>query len=153
MGLTAERKFWIETCRQRQKLHPLIIFGFAYCEVSTFPELFWSISMPYPQLHNYLRANRRRLALSQADVAFLLGAQSSAKVCHYENFTRVPSLEAALALEAIYKRSVSELFGGLYQQAERKVAKRTKMLLAKVDSRPGGRSSRKRNALINLART
>src|ERR1041384_3504983 len=84
--------------------------------------------MPSPLLPNYLRANRKRLALSQDEVAFLLGTRSGGKVCRYERFVRQPSLETALAYEAIFRRSVSELFPGLYQKVERDVAERAKIL-------------------------
>src|ERR1039457_6727515 len=89
--------------------------------------------MTSPQLPNYLRANRKRLALSQDEVAFLLGTQNGAKVCRYERFVREPSLATALAYEAIFKRLVSELFPGLYQKVEQEVAARAKPLAAKTD--------------------
>jgi transcriptional regulator with XRE-family HTH domain len=72
--------------------------------------------MPSPQLPHHLRANRKRLALSQDEVAFLLGAVDGAQVSKYEHFTRIPTLETALACEVIMKRSASELFGGMYQE-------------------------------------
>jgi transcriptional regulator with XRE-family HTH domain len=104
-----------------------------------------------PQLSNYLRANRKRLALSQDEVAFLLGTQSGAKVCRYEKFIREPSLETALACEAIFKRSVSELFPGLYQKVERDVAARARALVEKTDRRkPTRQTARKREALAAL---
>jgi len=104
------------------------------------------------QLPNYLKANRMRLALSQDEVAFLLGAQSGTKACRYERFARVPSLETALAYEAIFKTSVSELFGGLYQKVERKVAERAKMLAARNGhGRAGAQTARKRQAIAELA--
>src|SRR6266567_6652497 len=106
--------------------------------------------MTSPQLPNYLRANRKRLALSQDEVSFLLGAQSGAKVCRYERFVREPSLATALAYEAIFKRSVSELFGGLYQKVEREVAKRAQILAARNGGRPGAQNCRKREALSAL---
>src|SRR2546423_4718168 len=102
--------------------------------------------MPSSQLPNYLRANRKRLALSQDEVAFLLGSQSGAKVCRYERFVREPSLATALAYEAIFKRSVSELFGGSYQKVEREVAKHAKTLKARNGGRPGAQTSRKRES-------
>ena len=104
------------------------------------------------QLPNYLRANRKRLAFSQDEVAFLLGAQGGAKVCRYERFVREPSLETALACEAIFKTSASELFGGLYQKVEREVAERAKMLAER--NRHGSRgahTARKRQSLAELA--
>ena len=110
--------------------------------------------MSSPQLPNYLKANRKRLALSQDEVAFLLGAHGGAKVCRYERFVREPSLETALAYEAIFKRSVSELFGGLYQKVERKVADRAKVLAERKScGRTGAQTTRKRAAIAELAAT
>jgi transcriptional regulator with XRE-family HTH domain len=103
------------------------------------------------QLPNYLRANRKRLALSQDEVAFLLGTRSGAKVCRNERFVREPSLATALAYEAIFKRSVSELFGGLYQKVEREVAERAKLLISKKDhTKINQQTARKREALAGL---
>jgi len=108
--------------------------------------------MSLPQLPNYLRSNRKRLALSQGEVAFLLGVHSGAKVCRYERFTCEPSLETALAFEVIFQRSASELFGGLYQKVEREVAARAKMLAERtIGRKPNQRTVLKRQALANIA--
>ncbi len=109
--------------------------------------------MTSPQLSsNYLRANRKRLALSQDEVAFLLGTKSGAKVCRYERFVREPSLETALAYEAIFKRTVSELFPGLYQKVEQEVAARAKTLAERTDRRKSNRQTTRRcEALAELA--
>ena len=82
-------------------------------------------------LPNYLQTQRKRLALSQVEVGFLLGIRGmnkGEKVCRDENFVREPSLQDALAYEAIYGQPVRELFAGLYQQAEQAVAARAKIL-------------------------
>ena len=108
--------------------------------------------MSSPLLSNYLRANRKRLAFSQDEVAFLLGTQSGAKVCRYERFVREPSLQTALAYEAIFKRTVSELFPGLYQKVEREVAARAKTLAERADCRRSTQqTARKREAIAELA--
>ena len=107
--------------------------------------------MPSPLLQNYLRANRKRLALSQDEVAFLLGTRSGGKVCRYERFVRQPSLETALAYEAIFTRSVSELFPGLYQKVERDVAERAKILAARKTDKPDRQSARKNETIAALA--
>jgi transcriptional regulator with XRE-family HTH domain len=92
------------------------------------------------------------LALSQEEVAFLLGTQNGAKVCRYERFVRVPSLETALAYEVIFKRSVSELFPGLYQKVEREVATRAKALVERSGrGNSNQQTARKREALAALA--
>jgi transcriptional regulator with XRE-family HTH domain len=108
--------------------------------------------MPSLQLPNHLVSNRKRLALSQDDVAFLLGTQSGTQVSRYEAFNRTPNLKTALAFEAIFKLSVSELFPGIYQKVEREIAERAKIL---VEKQQGGkatpRRNRKHDALLELA--
>jgi hypothetical protein len=108
--------------------------------------------MTSPQLPNHLLSNRKRFAFSQGEVAFLLGAQNGAKVCRYEQFVRQPNLETALAYEVIFKRSVSELFPGLYQKAEKEVATRAKELVESTDrGKSNRRAGRKHEALAYLA--
>ena len=108
--------------------------------------------MTSPLLQNHLRANRKILALSQDEVAFLLGTENGTKVCRYEQFVRMPSLETALAYEAIFKKSVSELFPGLYQKAEQKVAARAKTLVERTGrAKSNQRVARKREVLAGLA--
>jgi transcriptional regulator with XRE-family HTH domain len=109
--------------------------------------------MPSLQLQHHLRANRKRLALSQEDVAFLLGAVDGAQVSKYEHFGRIPTLETALAYEVITKRSMSELFGGMYREAEEKVAERARALLERTGHLSGERAMRKREVLADLAGT
>ena len=86
------------------------------------------------------------MALSQDDVAFLLGTQSGAKVSRYEHFVRVPSLETALAFEAIFQKPAHELFGGLYQHVEAEVATRAKALAQREDC-----GQAKRHVLTSIA--
>lgn len=104
------------------------------------------------QFPNYLRSNRKRLALSQEEVAFLLGTQSGAKVCRYERFVRQPSLETALAFEVIFQRPASELFGGLYQKVQQEVAVRAKTLTHKIDRGKLNRQTALRHQILaNIA--
>ena len=75
-------------------------------------------------LPNYLQSQRKRLALSQEEVGFLLGLHGmnkGDKVCRDEHFAREPSLPDALAYEAIYGRPVRELFAGRYQAIQEAV--------------------------------
>lgn len=108
--------------------------------------------MNSPQLLNYLLSNRKRLALSQTEVAGLIGAESGERVCRHERFQREPSLADALAYEVIYQRSASELFSGLYQQIEREVAARAKLLTKKtIGTKPTRRTAHKREILAGIA--
>jgi hypothetical protein len=98
-------------------------------------------------LPNYLRTHRKRLMLSQEEVAFLLGAKGidkGIKVCRDESLAREPSLQTALAYEAIYGRPVRELFAGVYEQVEQEVAERAKVL----SYRKTGSSIPKRQVVI-----
>lgn len=106
------------------------------------------------QLPNYLLSNRKRLTLSQEEVAFLLGTGNGQKVCRHERFSRVPGLETAFAYEAIYKRTASELFSGLYQKVEQEVTARAKILVERMDRSKSTRlKTHKRQILSDLAGT
>ena len=108
--------------------------------------------MASPQLQNYLVSNRKRLALTQGEVAYLLGVESDEKVSRHERFHREPTLADALAYEVIYKRSASELFSGQYQKIEEEVAARAKALLAKTDGQKlNKRAAYKRQMIAEIA--
>ena len=84
-----------------------------------------------PSLPNYLRTNRKQIALSQEEVAFLLGMKGmdkGNKVSRDENYSRIPTLETALAYEAIYGKPIRELFAGLYEPIAKEVSSRAKIL-------------------------
>lgn len=83
-------------------------------------------------LPNYLRMYRRRTHLTQDEIAFLIGGRDGSRLSRYERFRRVPTLEAALALEAALGVPVSELFRGEYAKVEAVVNKRAKVLGFKV---------------------
>ena len=106
--------------------------------------------MSSTQLTNYLRTNRKRLVLKQEEVAFLLGfkgGDKGIKVCRDEKFAREPSLQMTLAYEAIYGRPVRELFAGLYEQIEKEVAERAKVLIYRKERKP---NLKRDQALTNL---
>ena len=110
--------------------------------------------MALSHLPNYLRTNRKRLGLSQGEIAYLLGAGSGAKACRYERFARDPGLRTALAYEAIFQRPIRELFAGLYDEIEREVAERAKRLVLTTDRmKPGLRTARKRETFAQIAAT
>ena len=86
-------------------------------------------------LPNYLRTHRKSAALSQEEVAFLLGTKGmnkGIKVSRDEHSARTPTLEEALAYEAIYGRPIRELFAGVYEEVEREVIGNAKMLAHRV---------------------
>jgi transcriptional regulator with XRE-family HTH domain len=90
-------------------------------------------------LENYLRTHRRRLGLTQADVAYLLGVQSSGKVSRYERFARRPALETAVAFEIILGVPVGDLFAGVREDVEYEVKKRARRLRRRLTRRQANR--------------
>ena len=58
----------------------------------------------------YLRALRRRSALSQEDVAFLLGAFTGTRVSRHETGASTPPLEVVLAYEVIFGTAVADIY-------------------------------------------
>jgi transcriptional regulator with XRE-family HTH domain len=90
-------------------------------------------------LPNYLRTHRNRAALSQEEVAFLLGLkgmEKGSKVSRDEQLARTPNLETALAYAAIYDVPVKELFAGMYEEIEQAVAQRAKLLGFRIRTKP-----------------
>jgi DNA-binding XRE family transcriptional regulator len=107
--------------------------------------------MPSPRLPNHLRAQRRRLALLQDDVAFILGKQDGRKVSQYELLDYLPNLATALAFEAIFKTPVSELFPNLYLEVEAEVIERARRLRQKIQLEGESQSNQRRRAIDDLA--
>jgi transcriptional regulator with XRE-family HTH domain len=102
-------------------------------------------------LPNYLRSKRKAISLSQEEVAFLLGMKGMErgnKVSRDENYSRIPTLETALAYEAIYGKSIRELFAGLYEQIAQEVSSRAKILSYKTSGTP---DPKRHKALSDLA--
>lgn len=90
--------------------------------------------------------------LSQDEVAFLLGTESGTQISRHENFVRVPSLEMALAYEAIFQKPAREIFDGLYQRIEGEVVTRAKALAERIDRRkPTRRNLHKRQVFTSIA--
>jgi transcriptional regulator with XRE-family HTH domain len=108
--------------------------------------------MASSQLPNYLRTHRKRLGLSQDDVAYLLGAESGAKTSRYERFAREPGFRTALACEAVFQKPIRELFAGLYEQIEREVAERARKLALRTGQMKFGKhNARKCETLERIA--
>jgi transcriptional regulator with XRE-family HTH domain len=107
------------------------------------------------KLQNYLRTYRKRTGLSQDEVAFLLGCQGptgGAKVSRYERFSRKPSLETALAYEAVFGIPGRELFAGIFQKVEEKTKKRAQLLARKLNGgKPDRMTRRKLETLASIS--
>lgn len=95
-------------------------------------------------LPNYLRTFRRRVHLSQADVARLLGGSSRTTVVRHETGARVPSLETALAYAAIYNVDVRDLFAGHYEDRIADVVAQAEVLRQMISEVDGDELTRRK---------
>jgi transcriptional regulator with XRE-family HTH domain len=77
---------------------------------------------------HYLRNERRRKGLSQADVAALLGGPWKGRVSKYERCV-IPPTRVALDYEVILHESVSRLLGGAFDEEQSKVRRNAQDLL------------------------
>lgn len=116
--------------------------------------LFTYASMTSPRLQNYLRSGRKRLALTQGEVAFLMGRRGGSKICGYESFSVVPTLETALAFEIIYGTPVHELFSGMRESLAEDIRNRAKIIRHRVSfKKTNPRGQKKRQAVESLIGT
>ena len=84
------------------------------------------------RLANYLLTYRKHAGLSQDEVAFLLGGRSGTKVSRYEQAARLPTLETALAYEAILGVPARELFTGTFAKVEKATKERAETLAREI---------------------
>ena len=104
--------------------------------------------MTSSKLPNYLRVYRKRLGLSQNEVAFLLGWRNASQPSRYEHFSRVPALRTALALAVIFQVSVCELFSGEYQKVENAVRRQAQRLESRLTTETPGQLTARKLALL-----
>ena len=76
------------------------------------------------------------------------GMERGNKVSRDENYSRIPTLETALAYEAIYGKPIRELFAGLYEQIAQEVSSRAKILSYRKNGSP---DPKRQQALSELA--
>ena len=109
--------------------------------------------MASPKLPNYLRTHRKRLGLSQEEVAYLLGCRNGTKVSRYERHARLPKLHTIFATEVIFGAPVRELFAGLYNEAEQRTRERARGLILRLEKFPSSPAvSRKLQILRSIER-
>jgi transcriptional regulator with XRE-family HTH domain len=102
-------------------------------------------------LANYIRTHRRKAALSQDELAFLLGCEHGTKISRYERERRIPTFEALLALEAVFGVPIRELFAGRFHQVEQSVVARARELIEILrKKKPSAAVSRKLTLLMEI---
>jgi transcriptional regulator with XRE-family HTH domain len=86
------------------------------------------------KLENYLETYRKRTGLSQKEVAFLLGAQSGAKVCRYERFWELPQFKTLMSYERLFGAPVRQLFAGATEKNDALTLKRIQDLIEQLEA-------------------
>jgi transcriptional regulator with XRE-family HTH domain len=104
------------------------------------------------KIKSYLRTFRRRSGLTQDEVAFLLGADSGAKVSRYERLSRKPNFRTALGLQVVFGIPADELLPGISAEVERKIIRRAHLLSRRLEGRSdSARTKRKLRFLTSVA--
>jgi transcriptional regulator with XRE-family HTH domain len=104
------------------------------------------------KVKSYLRTYRRRSGLTQAEVAFLLGVHSGAKVSRYERLSRRPSFQTALGLQAVFGIPTEALLPVISAEVERKIMARANLLSRRLERHSdSARTKRKLRFLTSVA--
>ena len=99
------------------------------------------------RLPRYLGSQRRRWALDQDEVAYLVGLKSGSNVSRIEHGKRHPTIKAAFGYEALFGVSASELFPALFDTVEDTLMRRAYKLHEKLGSDDSKKASVKRQLL------
>lgn len=103
------------------------------------------------RLPHYLKHERRRAGFTQADVAYLLGAQAVTKVSRYERGKYLPPLSTALAYEAMLGVPIADLFPSAFAAARRSLVHRVKRRMDILAILPeNARTARRKRSLEQL---
>jgi transcriptional regulator with XRE-family HTH domain len=85
-----------------------------------------------PKIKSYLRTYRKRLGLTQDEIAFLLGCRSGTKISRFEHLARHPNLETALACQVVFGVPAHEIFPGMFAEVEKVVTERARLLSGRL---------------------
>jgi DNA-binding XRE family transcriptional regulator len=99
---------------------------------------------------NYLPSFRRRYALSEQELANLVGYASKSTVCRFERGLRPPTFRFALACEVVFGERARDLFPAHYARLEEMVLARALKLDEKVRHRTGAAAAKKRELLEGM---
>ncbi|MGO8754728.1 MAG: helix-turn-helix transcriptional regulator [Gallionellaceae bacterium] len=101
-------------------------------------------------VNSYLRTHRRKWALTQKELAFLLGQKSSAHVSRLEQGKRIPSSEVVLACEVLFGTTPRNFFPKLYVDIEKAVLARAATLCERLDKETSKSAMRKKEFLSSI---
>lgn len=98
----------------------------------------------------HLPGGRKRWALSQREIAYLVGVNPAA-ISRYENGRLTPAARNLIALEIVFRRCGRRLFPSAYGQVEDAVMRRAAKLDSTLGNRTDPAAERKRAFLSRMA--
>jgi transcriptional regulator with XRE-family HTH domain len=87
-------------------------------------------------LSQYLHTHRLRSALSEQELANLLGLKSASAISRFETGARSPTIAAALACQVLFDVTPAALFPKLYANVEEAVMRNAHVLYQKLQGNP-----------------
>jgi transcriptional regulator with XRE-family HTH domain len=105
------------------------------------------MAQPFP---TYLRTHRRKWALSQGELAELLGDMTADAISKYETLARPPSTELLIACEFIFEQPAHELFPALSFSIIRTIQRNAEAIRARLADKDDAQSARKRRLLEGI---
>lgn len=99
------------------------------------------------KLPEYLRSYRKRVGLSQSEMAYLLGLNSATSVSRFERREQLPDLRRAFAYQVILSVSVESLFAGVFEEVKRETERRAMVMARRLLKKPKPTSPHERALL------
>lgn len=99
------------------------------------------------RVQSYLRTERRKWALTQKELTFLLGRKSPTHISRLEQGKRLPSADAILACEILFGVAPRTLFPKLYADTEENVMERAAILYEQLEQEGSLPAQRKKEFL------
>ena len=85
--------------------------------------------MRHKRIHNYLRRCRKEKGLTQKEVAYILGLESSSMISRWEKGVSLPETLNALKMAALYQTTVDFVYEDLRYAVQDEFSKRAKSII------------------------
>jgi DNA-binding XRE family transcriptional regulator len=110
----------------------------------------WHITYMAKRLKTYLRPHRRRVGLTQRELAFLIGAKHHTVISRIEGLERSPRLAWAVACAALFGTRALELFPDFFAEVHQAVFRRARELYEELQGNPSRATRAKLDFLENV---
>lgn len=104
----------------------------------------------YNPLPSYFKTLRKKRALTQGDMARLLGTMSASALSKYERLVRIPPARILMGVEVVFNDTIREVYPALFAEVAAAILARAKDLLAELADAGGQVAEARRSALIEL---